>query len=77
MLKSGAIIIDVTNLKDYSDRVFEHYLRYKSDYWEVIKEINDLMPALKTIIRSLDRKYKDSTNVLVQQGFNVNLLNND
>ena len=77
LLKSGAIIIDVTNLKDYSDRVFEHYLRYKSDYWEVIKEINDLMPALKTIIRSLDRKYKDSTNVLVQQGFNVNLLNND
>lgn len=77
LLKSGAIIIDVINLKDYSDKVLEHYLRYKSDYWEVIKEINDLMPALKIIIRSLDRKYKDSTNVLVQQGFNVNLLNNN
>lgn len=77
LLKSGAIIIDVTNLKDYSDRVLEHYLRDKSDYWEVIKEINDLMPALKIIIRSLDRKYRDSTNVLVQQGFNVNLLNSN
>ena len=55
LLKSGAIIIDVTNLKDYSDRVFEHYLRYISDFWVVIKEFNDLMPALNTIIRSLDR----------------------
>lgn len=73
LLKAGAVIIDVLNLKNYSDKVLEHYLRTKSDYWDTIKEINELIPALKVVIHSLKRRYKDSTNLLRQQGFIVNL----
>lgn len=73
LFKCGAIVVDVMNWKNYSDKVLEHYLSVKSDYWQVIKEINDLIPALKVVIRSLDRRYKDSTIILQQQGFVVNL----
>lgn len=73
MLKAGAVIIDVMNFKDYSDKVLEHYLRVKSDYWNTIKEVDELIPALKVVIRSLDRKFKDSTNLLRQDGFIINL----
>lgn len=76
LLKAGAVIIDVLNLKEYSDKTLEHYLSVKSDYWDVIKEINELIPALKVVIRSLDRKYKDSTIILKQRGFIVNLYDN-
>ncbi len=73
LLKAGAIIIDVMNLKDYSDKVLEYYLRVKSDYWDTIKEVDELIPALKVVIRSLGRKFKDSTNLLQQDGFIINL----
>lgn len=73
MFKAGAVIIDVTNFKDYSDKVFEHYLRVKNDYWNTIKEVDELIPALKVVIRSLDRRFKDSTNLLRQDGFIINL----
>jgi len=77
LFKAGTIIIDVLNLKNYSDKVLEHYLSITSNYWEDIKEINELIPALKVIIRSLDRKYKGSTNLLRQQGFVVNLYDDE
>lgn len=73
MFKAGAVIIDVMNFKDYSDKVFEHYVRVKSDYWNTIKEVDELIPALKVVIRSLDRRFKDSTNILRQDGFIINL----
>lgn len=73
LFKVGAVIIDVMRFKDYSDKVLEHCLRVKSDYWDTIKEVDELIPALKIVIRSLDRKYKDSTNLLRQEGFIVNL----
>lgn len=72
LFKAGATIIDVMHFKDYSDKTLEHYLT-KSDYWDTIKEVDELIPALKIVIRSLDRKYKDSTNLLRQEGFVVNL----
>lgn len=70
---AGAVIVDVMNLKDYSDKILEHYLISKSDYWNVIKEIHELITTLKGVIRSLDRKFKDSTTLLMQQGFIINL----
>ena len=76
LVKAGTFIIDVVNFKNYSDKVFEHYMCVKSDYWGIIKELNELIPALKIVIRSLDRRYKASTNLLTQQGFIVNLYNN-
>ena len=73
LLQAGALIIDVLNFKNYSDKVLEHYLSVKSDYWETIKEVSELIPALKIVIRSLERRYKDATNFLRQQGFIINL----
>lgn len=73
LLQAGALIIDVLNLKNYSDKVLEHYLSVKSDYWEIIKEVSELIPALKIVIRSLERRYKDATIFLRQQGFIINL----
>lgn len=76
LFKAGAIIVDVLNLKNYSDKMLEHYLSIKSSYWDTIKEMNELLPALKIVIRSLGRRYKDSTNLLRQQGFVVYLYEN-
>ena len=53
--------------------MIENYLVAKSAYWDAIKNINELMPALKVVVRSLERKYKDATKSLRQQGFIVNL----
>jgi len=77
LFKAGAIIVDVMNLKNYSDKMLEHYLSVKSDYWNIIKEINELIPALKVVIRSLYRRYKDSTTLLRQQGFIVSLYESE
>lgn len=77
LFKCGAIVVDVMTWKNYSDKVLEHYLSVKSDYWQVIKEINELIPALKIVIRSLSRRYKDSTIILQQQGFVINLYDDN
>ena len=73
LLKAGGIVVDVKDLKYYSDNMIENYLVAKSAYWDAIKNINELMPALKVVVRSLERKYKDATKSLRQQGFIVNL----
>lgn len=44
LFKVGAVIIDVMRVKDYSDKMLEHYLCVKSDYW-------DTMPGIGTIPR--------------------------
>ena len=73
LLKAGGIVVDVKDLKYYSDNMIENYLVAKSAYWDAIKNINELMPALKVVVRSLERKYNDATKSLRQQGFIVNL----
>lgn len=73
LLKFGAYIIDVLKLKDYSDKLIESYLYNRNEYWDIIKQIDEFIPALKVVIRSLDRKYKDSTLLLKDQGYFVDL----
>ena len=72
LLKIGMVTIDVLRIKDYGDQIVGHFLE-KKEYWETIKQIDAFIPALKVVIRSLGRKYKDSTLLLKDQGFIVSL----
>lgn len=73
LFKSGAFIGDVMKVKEKSDELVEYYLKNKNEYWDVIKQVDELIPAIKVIIRSLDRRYKDSTLLIREEGYNVSL----
>lgn len=73
LFKGGMPVIDARQFENYTDKMLEHYLSVKSDYWDIIKEINELIPTLKTVIRSLERRYKDATSFLREQGFIITL----
>lgn len=72
LLKIGAVAIDVLNLKKYADDAIDYFIS-KSDYLDIVKEIDEFIPALKVVIRSLHRKYKDSRILLQEQGYLVSL----
>ena len=76
LLSAGATVIDVMAIKDYSDYYIENFLINKLEYWNVIKEINELIPVIKVVVRSLDRKYKQSTTILQEQGFFISMSDN-
>lgn len=71
----GSTIIDVKNIKETSDRMIDYLLTSKMQYWNIIREIQELIPALKVVIRSLNCRYKGSTISLNKQGFIVTLDN--
>ena len=73
LLKSGVPFLDVIRTQEYTETVFENYLHNRHKYWAVIKDINSLLPAIKTYIHSLSRKYKKETLVLEQQGYIITL----
>ena len=73
LLKAGGLTINVLNLKNHSDKMLEYVFFSKNEYWNIIKELNELIDALKITIRSIDRKYKDSTKLLRHNGFIINL----
>lgn len=75
LLKVGATIVDVINIKEYSDNFIEKYLFHKKEYLDIIRRLDELFPAIKITIRSLDRKYKDSSLLLRDQGYLVSLDN--
>ena len=73
LLTNGVPLFDVIRTREYAETLFEIYLQSKHKYWTVIKEINSLLPAIKTYIRSLSRKYKNETIILEQQGYIITL----
>lgn len=73
LFKAGAFIIDVSNVKEYSEKLLDIYVYNRNEYWDIIKQVDEFIPALKIVIRSLDRKYKDSTILLRDQGYFINL----
>ncbi len=73
LFKNGVIALDVINLKNYSEKMLEDYLSNRDDYWSIIKEINELIPILKGVIRSIQRRYKESTVLLNERGYIINL----
>ena len=73
LLISGIPLTNMFLLKEYSESMFEGYLEDKHKYWVIIEEINALLPAIKTFIRSLSRQYKGDTLTLEQQGYIITL----
>ena len=75
LLKNGLPFPDVIRTFEYTELLFESYLQSKSKYWNAIKEINALLPAIKTFLGSLSRKRKDNKQVLEQQGYIITMDN--
>lgn len=73
LLKIGCSAIDILNLKNYSDTLLDQLLYNRHEYWDIIKEVDELFYAIKMEIRSIGRKYKGSTQYLRDQGFLVNI----
>ncbi|MBQ7597708.1 MAG: hypothetical protein IJU56_03915 [Clostridia bacterium] len=73
LFKSGASLIDLLNIKTYSEKAIEDFVINRIDLINLIKEIDDLIAALKIVIKSLERRCKSSTIVLREQGFFINL----
>lgn len=72
-LKVGTYIIDIANLEDHSDKLLESCLFNKSEYFDVIRQIDEIIFALKTVISGLERKYKNSTILLKDNGYLISL----
>lgn len=68
-LKIGATIVDVTRMKEFSDLFVEQYFYHKAEYFSVSREIDELLNAIKITIKSIERKYRDSTTLLREEGF--------
>lgn len=72
-LKIGTYIMDIGNLDTHSDKLLELCLYNKNEYFEIIKQIDELMSALKIVISGLDRRYRNSTMILKDNGYSISL----
>lgn len=77
LIESGFNLVDTLNLKQRADMVVEHVLYNLNDYRDIAKEIDEFIPALKIVIKSLHRNYRDSTILLKDQGFIISLDSSD
>lgn len=73
MIDAGLTIFEASSIKDYSDKFIEYILASKAEYWDTIREIEELLSALKVVIRSLEHRYKGYSQSLRERGFIVNL----
>lgn len=73
LLKIGLPLLDVISAGEQAETVLEYYLQNRHEYWAAIKEINDLLSAIKTYIKSLSRKYKEASLLLEQEGYIITL----
>jgi hypothetical protein len=73
LLRMGYNSIDFSNLKDNIDSLIDDYLNNKNEYFNIIREIDKFIPALKVTISSFDRKYKDVNKLSYDTGYSINL----
>jgi len=71
LMQNGIVSFNIINARDYCETLFEYYIRHKHEYWSLIQNINILLQALKTNITSMGRRYKDTTILLVRNGYKV------
>ena len=74
LLKNGFFLSDILSIKTVSDKTIQTYLFDKNYYLQTIKGIDELLSAIKVVIRSLNRNYKNSSILLREQGFIVHIF---